>query len=51
MGQVMLGLLMIIGAIVWFVGGLFAGYIFFYPPILLIIGLFTMVKGMFSIGG
>ena len=40
------GLLMIVGAIVWFVGGLFFGYIFFYPPILLIIGIIAVVKGL-----
>ena len=45
-GKTMIGLLMIIGAIVWFFGGLAAGIIFFYPPILLIFGIVTMIKGL-----
>src|SRR5262245_32967210 len=32
------GVLMMVGAAVWFVLGLFFGWIFFYPPILFIIG-------------
>jgi hypothetical protein len=40
------GVLMIILAIVWFVGGLFADRIFFYPPILLIIGIVAVIKGL-----
>ncbi|MDZ7620644.1 MAG: hypothetical protein U1E05_26880 [Patescibacteria group bacterium] len=34
-------------AIAWFVGGLAVGYIFFYPPILFIIGLCTAFRGLF----
>ncbi len=45
-GQVLAGIGMMVGAVVWFVVGYLAGYIFFYPPILLIIGLVTMVKGL-----
>jgi len=40
------GLLMMLIAVVWFVVGLAAGIIFFYPPILLVIGLVAFVKGM-----
>ena len=40
------GILLIVIAAVWFVLGWMAGYIFFYPPILAIIGLFGVVKGM-----
>lgn len=40
------GGIMIAIAVVWFVGGLFAGYIFYYPPILLIIGLYAVIKGI-----
>jgi len=47
-GTVGFGGLMMLGAVVWFVGGLFAGVIFFYPPILLIIGLVTTIKGLFG---
>lgn len=39
------GLLMILIAVIWFVGGLMFGYIFFYPPILLVIGIIAIVKG------
>ncbi|MEL6894798.1 MAG: hypothetical protein AAFP90_01705 [Planctomycetota bacterium] len=45
-GQTGLGLLMMIGSVVWFFGGLMAGIIFFYPPILFIIGIVTLVKGL-----
>ena len=43
--QVFGGLAMMAGAVVWFVGGLFFGILFFYPPILLIIGFVAMIKG------
>lgn len=39
------GILMIIIAVVWFIGGLAVGYIFFYPPILLVLGIIAIVKG------
>ena len=42
------GILMILIAIVWFVGGLMAGYIFFYPPILAVIGFIAIIKGCMS---
>ena len=42
------GLLMIFIAIVWFVGGLMGGIIFFYPPILFVIGCIACIKGMFN---
>ncbi len=38
-------LMMVLGA-VWFVGGLAAGYIFFYAPILCVIGLVAFIKGI-----
>jgi predicted lipid-binding transport protein (Tim44 family) len=44
------GALMMLIAVVWFVGGLFAGILFFYPPILFVIGIIAMVKGMFGGG-
>ena len=40
------GLTMMAIAFVWFFGGLCIGIIFFYPPILFIIGLYSFVKGM-----
>ncbi len=38
------GAAMMLGAVVWFVVGWAAGVIFFYPPILFLIGLFTFVR-------
>jgi hypothetical protein len=40
------GLLMMLIAVVWFVLGLAAGRIFFYPPILFVIGIVSIVKGL-----
>lgn len=45
-GLMLKGVLMMVGAVVWFVIGWQAGFIYFYPPILLVIGLVTFVKGM-----
>jgi hypothetical protein len=45
-GKMMSGVAMMIGAVVWFVVGLFFGYIFFYPPILFIFGVVAFVNGM-----
>jgi hypothetical protein len=42
------GLIMILIAVVWFFGGLFCGIIFYYPPILFIIGLFGLLKGLIT---
>ncbi|MCC5850088.1 MAG: hypothetical protein JJU29_18540 [Verrucomicrobia bacterium] len=48
MGSGMLGGLAMMGiAVVWFVLGYALGYIFFYPPILFVLGLFAFFKGMF----
>jgi hypothetical protein len=44
-GKIALGLLMMLGAVVWFVLGLAADRIFFYPPILFILGIASVVKG------
>ena len=35
-------------AAVWFVGGYAAGYIFYYPPILFLIGLASTLKAVFA---
>jgi hypothetical protein len=40
------GILMIMLAVVWFCAGLAVGVIFFYPPILLLLGLISLVKGL-----
>lgn len=47
-GGVISGLLMMVGAAVWFFVGLAGGVIFFYPPILFIVGLVTSVRGLFD---
>jgi hypothetical protein len=40
------GLLMMLIAVVWFVVGLALGIIFFYPPILFVIGILALAKGV-----
>ncbi|MEZ6091712.1 MAG: DUF1922 domain-containing protein [Pirellulaceae bacterium] len=45
-GGVVGGALTMLIAVVWFVGGLYAGYIFFYPPILFVMGGIGVVKGL-----
>ena len=40
------GLVMIAIAVVWFFGGMAVGIIFFYPPILAVIGIFALIKGL-----
>ncbi len=42
------GLVMMAIAVVWFGLGWAAGYIFFYPPVLFVVGLFGFLKGMFT---
>jgi hypothetical protein len=44
------GLLMMLLAVVWFVGGLAVGIIFFYPPVLRVLGFIALVKGLTSRG-
>ncbi|HBE71907.1 MAG TPA: hypothetical protein DDW52_27510 [Planctomycetaceae bacterium] len=45
-GGLLGGIGMMIGAVVWFFAGLAAGYIFFYPPILLIGGAITVIRSI-----
>lgn len=45
-GGVIGGVLMIVVAVVWFVVGMAAGTIFFYPPILFVIGAIAVIKGL-----
>jgi hypothetical protein len=40
------GVLMMVIAVVWFVVGLHLGWIFFYPPILFVIGIAAFIKGL-----
>lgn len=43
---VLLGILMMVGSVVWFVVGLINNFIFFYPPILFVVGLVAVIKGL-----
>jgi hypothetical protein len=38
------GLLMMAGAVVWFFGALALGWIFFYPPIMFVLGLAAVIR-------
>jgi len=40
------GVVMMVIALVWFFGRLSVGYIYYYPPILFIIGVVALVKGL-----
>ncbi len=42
------GIAMIVIAVVWFIAGYAAGYIFYYPPILLLIGIYALIKGIIT---
>jgi hypothetical protein len=44
--QILAGALAIIGSVVWFIAGASADIIFFYPPILFILGLVTLIQGV-----
>lgn len=43
--QIIIGVLMMVGAVVWFFAGLAADRIFFYPPILFLLGIGAIIKG------
>lgn len=49
-GSVIGGALAMLGAVVWFVLGLVGNRIFFYPPILFIIGLIGVIRGLMNSG-
>ncbi len=42
------GIAMMVIAVVWFGLGWMAGIIFYYPPILFLIGVFGLLKGLFT---
>jgi phage FluMu protein Com len=42
------GVTMIAISLVWFIGGLAAGIIFYDPPILFVIGLFALIQGLMT---
>ncbi len=41
---------MMVGAAVWFFVGLAAGIIFFYPPVLFVLGFIALIKGIMRAG-
>jgi len=41
-----IGILMMVGAAVWFVGGLAIDHIFIYPPILFVLGLIQLFRSL-----
>ena len=49
-GGVVGGFVLILIAIVWFVIGWWCGYVFFYPPILAVLGIAAIVRGLLSGG-
>ena len=42
------GVGMMVGAVVWFVVGWMAGRIFIYPPILFVLGIVALAKGLMA---
>ncbi len=48
MRQIGLGAVIMSVAAIWFVGGLMAGWFFYYPPLLFIVGIITVIKGCFG---
>ncbi len=48
MKAILAGAAMMVGAVVWFVVGWMAGRIFFYPPILFVIGAVSLGKGLLA---
>lgn len=40
------GVVMLVIAGVWFFAGLAAGRIFFYPPVLAVVGIYSIIKGL-----
>jgi hypothetical protein len=43
--SIITGMAMMLGATVWFVLGLGFGYIFFYPPIMFLLGIGAIIRG------
>lgn len=43
--QIVLGVLMMLGAVAWFVAGLAVNTIFFYPPVLFFLGIGAVIRG------
>lgn len=50
-GGIIVGLLLMAGAVAWFVLGImFLDRIFFYPPIMFILGIVSVCKGILNLG-
>jgi hypothetical protein len=45
-GKIISGIAMMLGAVIWFCGGLAVGIIFFYPPFLFIAGVIALATGI-----
>jgi hypothetical protein len=43
--SILAGLAMMVGAAIWFFVALAAGYIYFYPPVLFVLGIVSIVAG------
>jgi len=43
--SIITGALMMLGAAVWFFAGLAAGFIYFYPPVLFVLGIGAVIRG------
>ena len=50
-GKMLGGVLMMVGAAVWFGLGLMSGYIFWYPPVLFVLGAGAFINGLFGPDG
>jgi hypothetical protein len=50
-GGVGVGLLTMLIAVIWLVVGLMAGWLFYYPPVLFVVGLIALIKGLVNGGG
>jgi hypothetical protein len=44
--EIVTGVLMMVGAVVWFSLAFLAGYIYFYPPIMFVLGLLAVIRGL-----
>ena len=42
------GLVMMVIAVIWFVVGLAAGILFYYPPIMFVLGFVGFIRGLFG---
>jgi hypothetical protein len=42
------GILMMVGAAVWFVLGRMAGRTYLYPPVMFVLGIISFFKGLFG---